>query len=138
MLTTAMIDENFLSLMQIPLLAGRNIAPIAPGEEEQIAVVEVLINETAMQALRKESPENTLGQTLFDGRYEIVGIIPDFNFSSLHNKVQPLMLMQNERGEASRIALKIAGGQIPGTLSSIERAWKQTGTTPAFRIQLPR
>ena len=85
---TGDIDYDFIDLYGIDIIQERNFLKDFPSDEREA----VLINETAAEALQWESP---LGQRLKhrDGRNpEIIGLIKDFNFHSLHNDIAPLCL----------------------------------------------
>ncbi|HMB90022.1 MAG TPA: FtsX-like permease family protein [Rhodothermales bacterium] len=126
---TPAIDADFLETMKIPLLAGRNISKdIAEGRQ-----LEALINEATMKAMQWKVPEDAIGEEIERGKV-IVGVVPDFHFQSLHQKIEPLMMLQNRSGQAWTIALRLAGGDIPATLDVLEATWQETGTAMPFEF----
>ena len=127
-LINPVIDADFLETMDIPLLAGRNIAEQIPEERKP----EALVNEAVVEAMGWGSVERALGEEA--GRGIIVGVVPDFHFQSLHQPIEPLVMVQNERGQASVVALRLAGGDIPGVLAELERVWEATGTSMPFEF----
>ena len=65
-------------------------------------------------------------QVFGDNRYylNVVGVIKDFHFSSLHNKIEPLSLflrLNNPR----RISIKIEPGDIQSTIAYIQDTWNK-------------
>lgn len=86
LVTLAWADEHFLETMGIQLKEGRTFRP-PKGEEEQF-----LISETAVEVLGLANP---VGQKA--GGYppdgEIVGVFSDFHYASLHNVIEPLVLI---------------------------------------------
>ena len=122
------IDADFLKTMDIPLLAGRNISTILPDSGR----MEALVNEATLGVMRWSSPEEALGEEVEP--YTVVGVVPDFHFQSLHQPIEPLMMVQNEDGRAGTIALRLAGGNVPGVLAELERTWKATGTSMPFEF----
>ena len=59
-----------------------------------------ILNETAVKALNLTNPVGTRGSSTLDGDGEIIGVIKDFHFSSLHSLIEPLVIeyLNNEQG----------------------------------------
>jgi putative ABC transport system permease protein len=84
-------DKYFLRTTGIQLLAGRDFHDYDSGR--------VLINATLAARLGVD-PAKSIGMKLhssFDSArsFEIIGVVKDFNFSSLHDAVSPFMLIYN-------------------------------------------
>lgn len=90
-------DEDFLATFEIELLNGRNFSA---GNADSL---QVLINETAAQLLGINGPGYELViPSVSSGasdealerpfRVTVVGIVRDFNFQSLHEKIAPLVI----------------------------------------------
>ncbi|HTF16927.1 MAG TPA: ABC transporter permease, partial [Chryseolinea sp.] len=82
------VDHDFLTTYSIKLLAGRDFRRDVKADD----TTAFLINETAVKDFGW-TPEQALGKKIHH-RYQgkIIGVIKDFNYMSLHNKVEPLML----------------------------------------------
>ncbi|MEM6645246.1 MAG: ABC transporter permease [Bacteroidota bacterium] len=119
------VDDGLLSTFNIPLLAGRNIS-----NDVQARSLEGLVNETAMRAMGWATPEDALEQEI--GNYRIVGVVPDLNFNSLHESIDPYLLIQNQFGQAGAVAVKLRGGEIREGLDQLEAAWAELGSTEPF------
>ena len=62
--------------------------------------------------------------------YHIIGVVKDFNFSSMHDKVGPLII---ELGENyGRIAMRINTKNIPALISQVENKWNSMAPGQAF------
>jgi len=112
---TAYVDYDFIDLYGLKLSQGRNFSKEFISDPQEA----VLINETAAKALGFEKLE---GQRLKhnDSRNpEIVGVLKDFNFHSLHNEVSPLCLYLNPR-YTPHLSVKIKGNNIPDSLRFIQ------------------
>lgn len=120
------IDSDFLETMQIPLIAGRNISDRLPEDNRP----EALTNRTTLEIMGWETPEEALGKEIANCR--IVGVVHDFNFASLHLKIQPLLMEQNSTGRARTIALRVRPGDIPGTLTVLKKTWEEFNTAMQF------
>jgi putative ABC transport system permease protein len=85
-----------------------------------------LINEAAVASLGWASPEEALGKRVQqwgrDG--EIVGVVRDFHYQSLHQAIEPLIL--HIRPEEFRfLSLRVQADQIHATLAALEERWQQ-------------
>jgi putative ABC transport system permease protein len=124
------VDPDFVNVMDLKLVAGRNFDKDNPADIGS----SMLVNE----ALVKEYGwENPIGKRL-PGRYEqqVVGVIRDFHFESLHNKIQPLALVMrpdsmfrrsSDVGFAvaaqPRITVRLKGGNVQDQIASLKRSW---------------
>ncbi|GAB4014165.1 ABC transporter permease [Spirosoma migulaei] len=102
-------DENTLPVLQIGLKAGRNFVRNA-----NTAHFPIILNEAAAKALKLDSPIGQKAVSLGDTG-EIVGIVNDFHFASLHTTVDPLVIVQHP-GQANYFLLKIKGHKLDETL----------------------
>jgi putative ABC transport system permease protein len=124
-------DENFISLYDIKLLAGRNLL-------KSDSVNEFVITESLSRSMGNNKPSEAIGKILFwnDKPYPVVGVAADFHTSSLHDPITPICII-NRRDRESTIAIKLASGgknlgMIKSTLSQIERIWKQIYPVASF------
>jgi putative ABC transport system permease protein len=91
-------DEDFLNTYQVPLLSGRNFAS---NDTDSTAVI---LNESAAALLGITEPGEQridIPSVSFSGtdypleqtfKAQVVGIVRDFHFRSLHEKIAPLVL----------------------------------------------
>jgi len=127
-------DEQYDDLYGLQLLSGRfttNLDTVytslsLPKEERRPKVV---VNEKLIESMQFGSPEEALGKRFVIGinewKVEIVGVMADFNISSLHEAIEPLIIspFENYQWEAS---IKLQAGQdIPSTLASIKSEWEE-------------
>ncbi|GAB4021173.1 permease prefix domain 2-containing transporter [Spirosoma koreense] len=102
-------DEHVLPLLQIGLTAGRNFRPKPDG-----APLSFILNRAAVQDLKLASP---IGQKIVTrgDTGEVVGVVDDFHFASLHTSVEPLVIVQYPN-LTNYFLLKIKGHQLTQTL----------------------
>ena len=63
-------------------------------------------------------------------KYHIIGVMRDFNFTSLRDNITPMMLdLEEERGALS---LKINSANIPFLISQVKDKWKQISPNQQF------
>jgi len=117
------IDENFIDLLDIQLLAGRNIQIDDPQDKSQ-----VIINKTAVDQLGFETAEQAIGQNLLIYQEEgivysnIIGVTEDIYSYLILTKAEPLF-MTYEPKQLGIASLKIRDTNIPKTVAAIESAW---------------
>lgn len=118
------IDEAFLPLFGIPLLAGRNFVPENTHEAKRA----LIINEAAVAALGLKSPEAAIGKVYRIGINEIdgtvIGVVADFHIATLHDQIEPLVMLYWPE-LFNVFALRIQPHDIPATLASIEASWQR-------------
>jgi putative ABC transport system permease protein len=85
-----------------------------------------ILNETAVNELRIQQP--AIGQ-VFARRGgdtgQIIGVIKDYNFSSLHHKIGPLVISGNDDQLKAEFFVKIAPGNIPKAMDAIAATWQK-------------
>ena len=123
-------DENYLSLYQLQLVAGRNLLP-------SDTMKEYLINETLARQLGFKKPEDAIGKTVAGGgddgeashkQLPIVGVLADFHQQSLHEQIAPTFVSTSKK-YSRIISVKLAtegtqGRDFKGALTTIEKRWK--------------
>jgi putative ABC transport system permease protein len=128
------VDENYLSTLDIKLLQGRNFS-------EQFATdsTAMLINEAAARFLggkdiiNKKLYRLTDIQTKKTVEYHIIGIVKDFNFSSLRDVVTPLcLLLQKDNGS---ISVRISTANIPSVINQMKTKWQSMSQDHPFDYQ---
>jgi putative ABC transport system permease protein len=83
------IDENYLPLLQIRLVAGRNFSSELISDKYGI-----LINQLACSLLGFDSPAAAIDQKVFLGNryFNVVGVVKNFNYHSLKSPVYPFII----------------------------------------------
>ena len=83
------VDDDFLDTFQMELVEGR-------GFEEEFTAdrVNVILNESALNKTGIESP---VGKRFVfeEERGEIIGIVKNFHFRSLHSEISPLAIIRD-------------------------------------------
>ena len=129
------VDPSYLTVYKIPLLAGRNFSNQKSADNN-----EFVINEMLARELLKDRPEKPLSSLIgkhFGGDTlgSIIGICKDFNFNSLHYKIQPMFMMVQTGGMWGTMSVKISGRQAKQALSFVESAWKNVFPEYPFDYQ---
>ena len=124
------VDFDFVSTLGIPLLAGREFTLEHPGDSTQA----YLLNETAAINLGWKNPKEAVGQQItYNNRPgEVVGVMKDFHFESLHENILPLIFFPDFGGGYSSISVKLKGDNLPQSLAGLESAWKKVAPDLPF------
>lgn len=123
------VDLDFIKTLKMQLVAGRDF------QESDFAMMDTsnnnanyhlpyIINEslakkigwTAEQAIGKNIENRAVGP--------VVGVVKDFNFSSLHEPIGPLVMFLG-RDFSRTFMVRINGRDMQSTLGRLEMAWKQ-------------
>jgi len=142
-LTLIMTDDNYGSVYGLKLLSGRfpsTTDTIYKSEsiEKEKRVEKVTVNQKLLSALSLGTPEQAIGKRFWmgmgNGTAEIVGVVADFNTTSLHETLKPTLLMTfPEVYYQAGIKIK-AGVDVTKTIKSIEAAWKTAYPDAVFEF----
>lgn len=127
-------DKDLIDAMGIELLAGNGFPQTDGYTLEQGYVY--LINET-LAGKFGWSPEEAINQrfnVLGNREGEIVGVMKDFNFASLHNEVEPLALFINP-SMYNYLMVKIAPNSTAQSLSALENVWNAIAPHRPFEFE---
>jgi putative ABC transport system permease protein len=124
------VDENYLSLFNIELLAGRNL-------RQADSASAVIASEQAILGLGFQSPHEAVGakiKTGYDDNVrEVVGVVKDFHAYTLHQKLEKVILLYHQP-EFYSMAIKFSASSSAvvarETIKEVEEIW--TETFPAF------
>ncbi len=115
------VDENYLENLSIELIAGRNF-DVGAGEKNRSSLI---INESAMKVFSFDNPHDAIGQTIFSSedssRFEIIGVVRDYNHEILVSKIGPMVLRY--RPESFSIVQVKYTGNAATAAADIEKAW---------------
>jgi len=118
------VEHNFIDFYRIGVVEGRNFSEEFSTDEQNA----VLINETAAHLIGED---DVIGRTVSSSLFQnatVVGILEDFHFKPLHQRIEPLALtlLKNEDlfAGVNYLAIKIHPNQIPDVLSYVEKTWK--------------
>ena len=120
------VDENFLSVFGIDLLAGRNFRPGKASDLENGRI----INETAAKALSWSAAE-AVGKQFDDigGMRTVIGVIRDIHMHSMHQEIEPLMLTPHEQYQGF-LSVKVRPDNLTQTLTFLEDRFKSLTDYP--------
>jgi putative ABC transport system permease protein len=129
MVTANPVDEEFISTTGIHIISGndfteQDVKDVTKDKQEE-KTYHFILNEAAAKELGW-TPEQAIGKKMFLGNHRpgtVKAVVSNFNFSSLHNPIKPLVLFNEEW--TSTMLVKISGAAIPATISFLESKWKE-------------
>lgn len=115
------IDENYLDLYDIKLLAGSDISKF------DTTLSEAIISEQALKLMGLENPEDAIGETIrsgFNGDKRVVGVFKDFHNKDLRDKVDPIIMVKYA-GYYYEGAVRFEGSesQTSNLVKKLEETW---------------
>ena len=115
-------DEKFLSVYQIPLIAG------SPFEGHRQDSLKAMLNEAAVKSLGWRDAQQAIGQQVrIPGNpqaYTITGVTNDFHFGSKQTKVPPIIIFNLQYDFIYRyLSFKVKPGDIASTVNALQKKW---------------
>jgi putative ABC transport system permease protein len=120
------IDYDFLTTVEAQMVEGRNFSRDFPVD----TISSIILNESALAQLGwKEGVGKwfEVGQT----RYNVIGVVKDFHFESVHRKIPPTIFTFSPRS-FNWIYLKVDGSNLSETLAHIEQTYSKYVTDRDF------
>ncbi|MBN2091048.1 ABC transporter permease [candidate division KSB1 bacterium] len=114
------VDKDYPQVLNLKLTNGRDFSTVTEN------TTAFIINEKAAQALQLPDPVGRMASGVFGTQGEIVGVVSDFNFASLHNHIEPLVIEhfplshQLRQAVTAYLLVKIQGSAIQASLQSIQ------------------
>ncbi|HTE34049.1 MAG TPA: FtsX-like permease family protein, partial [Chryseolinea sp.] len=127
------VDEEYVKVMGIDLVDGRDFTQTGTeGFHLSRETGVIIVNESMVHDY---SLDNPIGKKIYFADHksvaEIIGVVKDFHVRSLHDNIEPIMLMWLAYpGQVANI--KIASANIPATLKGIESEWKSVWEAEPF------
>jgi putative ABC transport system permease protein len=120
------VGYDYFDLLSIPLDQGRLFSRSFRNDTSQTAPV-CVVNETLFRMLGKKA---RLGVFNTDLHSTVVGVVKDYHFDRLNNKIQPLQHILDNGGNISYFLFKVRGGHMQQAIGSLRDEW--TSSTRAF------
>ena len=112
------VDYGFMKTLDLKLVDGRNFSTNFPGDASD----KIIVNE---RIIKEKQITNPIGKSysLSGKDHQIIGVVQDFHFRSLHEKINP-MVLSLETVNHGEIACRISPDNISSTLEFIQKTWK--------------
>jgi len=110
---------NFIETMGMKMAAGRSFSKNFGAEGTK-----VLINETAVKIMNLKDP---VGKNIkiFGGNFQVIGVVKDFHFESLHETVVPaFILLAGGTNPSYKIMVRIKNDNQKQTIAQIQHLYE--------------
>lgn len=114
-------DYGFAKTMRIEMAKGRYFASQADTADGCV------VNQAAVRAMNMKSP---IGKKVLGLR--IVGVMKDFNFTSLHSRIEPLLVVYDP-SSIQQLLVRVKPGDVGQTLESLKETWSRVA--PLFPFE---
>ena len=118
-----MVDNQYIDNLSLTFLAGNNFR-----EEEQTGRErEIILNETAIAQFGFEQPLDAIGETIYADDtllLKVVGVLKDFHFRPMNNKIGPMAFRYNTRA-IHYLSAHIEPSQKEAVIQSMNAIWKK-------------
>lgn len=119
------IDEDYIKTLDMKMVAGRSFSRDMLTDSSGI-----ILNEAATKFLNLKNPVN---QTIYRSnggnqsianskQYHVVGVVKDFNFSSLRDVISPMVLVLGKNNNA--LSIRVNTANLPSLMRQITDKWK--------------
>jgi len=116
------VDYDYMNHFGVKLIAGRYFSEDFPGDFPNTMV----INEKMARSLGFSNVQDVLGKhyiiSLNNYKPEVIGVVKDFNSSSLHNEITNQVFMTNPDWFKEFI-VKVKSENMPTTIKSLKEVW---------------
>ena len=125
------VDENYIPTFEMKMVSGRNFSKKFATDSTAM-----IINETAAKAFGWND-KTAIGKKIVRGNntggkdlpFNVIGVVKDFNFQSLHEAITPLLMRLNPN---SGLIFKVKTADIHGLLTTMKTQWDQFNTGETF------
>lgn len=119
------IDEDYVKTLGMKMAVGRSFS-----SEMRTDSSGIILNQAAAKFLGLKNPLNQIiyrsnggNQTVANSKqYHIVGVVRDFNFSSLRDVISPMVLVLGKNNNS--LSIKVSTGNLPLLMNQITAKWK--------------
>ncbi len=125
-------DHDYVKTLGLRIIAGRDFSKEMSTDRNGA----FLINETAVKEWGFGTPEKAIGQPVSWNEWEpldtlnkvkkgkVIGVIEDFHYKSLHEKVTPSVIQLYPQVLA-KAAVKVKSGEVQSAVSHINTVWSK-------------
>ena len=131
LVNTIYADENFLKCYGIKLKTGRNFMGTGGSDASSM-----LVNQAMADFAGWTDP---IGKRIDrNQRFEVIGVVEDFHFASLYEKVAPLIISVNPRNDSWSyyyFNIRFNTADVAGLLGRLRTVWENTMPGQLFEFR---
>lgn len=123
------VGYNFIETMGLEILEGRSFS-----RDFNDGIGSIILNEAAVEYMELENPIGTKVGWSEDLTMEVIGVVKNFQYGSLHKKIEPLIIQF--RGMGKQYFVKLRPGSEPETIGQIEKVFEALHPGQIFKGSL--
>lgn len=122
-----MVDENYIDTYKMEMAQGRNFSKKFTSDKKD----SIIINEAAVKKLGwMDNPTDQQIErfaSMTERRpYNVIGVVKDYHFQSLHEKIEPMILYYTSPyGNFSILSVRVRPENIQETIGFLRTTWAQ-------------
>lgn len=116
-------DNNIVDALGLKVLEGRFFSNDFPND-----TFSIVINEATAKEYNYKNPIGKHIVTQYNGstiKWKIIGVIKDFNFYSLHEKIGGLVIQHHSQGRAKYMTIRYESERVDMVLSQVKSIWSE-------------
>ena len=119
------VDYDYIQTMGLQVLQGRGFSREFPTDKDTY-----LVNETLIKELNWENPlEKTINR---GGDHQIIGVVKDFHFASLHEEIAPLIFHMNPYLGYDFLLVRFKTDDLNSLINNIRLTWEKIDPNEPF------
>lgn len=123
------VDFNYLDMMNIRIVNGRNFDPASGTDANS-----VLINETLAKKLSWDDP---IGKEIErEGKFKVIGVVRDFHFAPLQFPIEPMLITIKPWSHYYFVSVKTKTNFPNALISKLEESWNKVNPEEPFDYEL--
>jgi putative ABC transport system permease protein len=134
-----LVDTAFVDTYGIKMLAGEEFRPGDMRANDSTA--NILVNEVFLGRMGLQHPAQAIGKIVHNGPqiFSIIGVVRNFHVNSLHQKIDPTILVIAPKFY-QQAAIKVQTGgntreRLQRVLAGVEKVWTRTYPSDLFSYQ---
>ncbi len=138
------VSPEYISTMAMEIVKGRDFQEGNVSDRQRA----VIVNEAFAEAFNIADLNGAEIEGSPFGEHEIIGVVKDFNYSSLHGKIRPLALTLNPMvfftdnininfysDPTPKLFVRLQGGNVSEGLEILEKIWSEISQDETFEFQ---
>lgn len=123
------VGHDFVQTLDLKLLKGRDFSTAFSSDSNGI-----VINEQMVRQLGEKDPIGVkLVHDTTEAPMTVIGVVKDFNFQSLHTKVEPMGLVMYARMPINFLMVKVRPDNLPGIMNKLSGIWAGIAPRSEFK-----
>jgi putative ABC transport system permease protein len=121
------VDYQYFEMLGLPFVQGRPFSK-AYAEDSSRSVRPCVVNESLFRLLGPEARIGVYNEAI---RGKIIGVVRDYHYASLSQKIEPEMHVLGKQ-YFQYFLFKVRPGTMQGTIEKIRQGWKEIGQNYPF------